>query len=115
MILPVRITQAELKEINELERELPFKKQHLEEMKSSVMALLQAHAPIEEGRFDAKIVMRVGRSVPWRQLLIDRIGQVAANLLKRQFKTHVYPEVRIIEHAVPPLWRGKTGTDEAES
>jgi hypothetical protein len=114
MTLPIRITQAELREITELERELPWKRQHLEEMKGSVMALLQAGAPIEEGRFDAKIVMRVGRAVPWRQLLVERIGQVAADLLKRQFKTHVYPEVRVMEHAVPPLWQGNTRTDEAE-
>ncbi len=113
MTLPVSITQSELKEISELERDLPWRKRHLEEMKSNVLVLLQAGAPVEEGRFDAKVVMRVGRAVPWRLLLVERIGQAAVDLVKRQFRTHVYPEVKVVEHAVPPLWRGEAGRGES--
>jgi hypothetical protein len=40
MTIPIRITQAELNEISDLEREVAWKKQHLEEMKSNLMVLL---------------------------------------------------------------------------
>jgi hypothetical protein len=111
----IQITQSELHEISDLQRELAWKSKHLEEMKSTLEVLLREGVPIEKGRFSARLVTRIGRAVPWKQLFIERIGQAAADLLKRTFKTHVYFEVEVMEHAVLPLWRGLEGSDEEES
>lgn len=115
MTLPIRITQAELKEISELQRELAWKEQHLEDMKANLLVLLREGVPIEQGRFDARLDTCVGRAVPWKQLFIERVGQEAADMAKREFKTHVYYEVRVMEHAVPPLWQSGTGETGAEN
>jgi hypothetical protein len=109
MTLPFKITQAELIEINDLERELPLKTKHLQEMRANLLVLLRAGAEIEQGRFDARVVKRIGRAVPWKQLFIEKIGQAAADLLKRTFKTHIYYEAEVVEHAIRPLWLGGNG------
>lgn len=109
MTLPIQITQSELMEINELERDLPLKTKHLKDMKENLLALLRAGATVEEGRFDARVVKRIGRAVPWRQLFVEKMGQAAADLLKRTFKTHIYFEAEVVEHAIPPLWRRGNG------
>lgn len=62
MTIPVNITQAELQEVCELQRELAWKEQHLEHMKSNLMVLLRVGAPIEQGRFDARLATRMGRN-----------------------------------------------------
>ncbi|HXT87122.1 MAG TPA: hypothetical protein VN745_08880 [Verrucomicrobiae bacterium] len=59
-----RITQAELSEINDLERELPLKRLQLASMKENLLLMLRAAVPIEPGRFDAEIAKRIGRPVP---------------------------------------------------
>ena len=115
MTHPIKITQAELKEVNELEREVAWKQKHLEDMKGTLMVLLRGGAEVEDGRFDAKLVTRIGRPVPWKQEFLDRLGEAVANLVKRQYKTHVYFEVKVMEHAVPPLWQGGTGQAGAEN
>jgi predicted transcriptional regulator len=115
MTHPIKITQAELKEVNELERELGWKQKHLAEMKDTLMALLRGGAEVEDGRFDAKLVKRIGRSVPWKREFIARLGEALANLVKRDYKTHVFFEVRVMEHAVPPLWRSGAGNTAAEN
>jgi hypothetical protein len=109
MTLPFKITQSELIEINELERDLPLKTKHLQEMKANLLVLLREGAEIEQGRFDARVVKRIGRAVPWKQCFIDKLGQAAADLLKRTFKTHIYFEAEVVEHAIPPLWRRGNG------
>ena len=111
----IQITQSERHEISDLQRELAWKGKHLEEMKGTLMVLLREGVRVEKGRFDARLVTRVGRAVPWKRLFIERLGQAAADLLKRSFKTHVYFEVEVMEHAVLPLWRDQEGSDEAES
>jgi hypothetical protein len=115
MTHPIRITQAELKEISELEREVAWKQKHLEEMKGTLMVLLREHVPVEDGRFDARLVTRVGRPVPWKQEFISRLGEAVANLVKRAYKTHVFYEVQVMEHAVPPLWRSGAGETSTEN
>lgn len=118
MTEPIRITQAELSEISELERELPWKQQHLKDMKANLQVLLREGVSIEPGRFGAKLVTRIGRAVPWKKIFIERMGQAAADLLRRTFKTHVYYDVEVVEHAVRPLWgnqegRARTNNDQS--
>jgi hypothetical protein len=115
MTHPIKITQAELKEFSELERELSWRQKHLEEMRGTIMVLLRGGAEVEDGRFDAKLVTRVGRPVPWKQEFIARMGEAVANLVKRDYKTHVFFEVRVMEHAVPPLWRSGAGEGSTEN
>lgn len=109
MTHPIKITQSELNEVSELEREVAWKQKQLDEMKGTLLVLLRGGAEVEEGRFDARLVKRIGRSVPWKQEFIARLGEGIANLVKRDYKTHVYYEVKVLEHAVPPLWRNGTG------
>jgi hypothetical protein len=109
----IQITQSELHEISDLERELAWKGKHVEEMKANLMVLLREGVQVEKGRFDARLVTRIGRAVPWKQVFIERVGQAAADLIRRTFKTHVYFEVQVVEHAVLPLWQGQEGSDEA--
>jgi hypothetical protein len=111
----IQITQSELNEISELERELAWKGKHLGEMKANLLVLLREGVQIERGRFSARLITRVGRAVPWKQLFIEQLGQAAADLIKRTFKTHVYFEVQVVEHAVLPLWQGFEGSDEEEA
>jgi hypothetical protein len=66
----VRITQHELAEIAELQREVSFRSKRLEELKSNVKAMLLHRIPIERGRFDAKLRKIVCRSVPWKSLFL---------------------------------------------
>jgi hypothetical protein len=61
MTHPIKITQAELKEFSELERELSWRQKHLEEMRGTIMVLLRGGAEVEDGRFDAKLVTRVAQ------------------------------------------------------
>src|SRR5260370_9542516 len=100
----IRITQSELHEISEMERELAWKGKHVEDMKANLMVLLREGVQVEKGRFDARLITRIGRAVPWKQVFIERVGQAAADLIRRTFKTHVYFEVQVVEHAVLPLW-----------
>jgi hypothetical protein len=111
----IQITQSELREISELERELTWKTKHVGDMKANLMVLLREGVPVEKGRFDARLVTRIGRAVPWKQVFIERLGEAAANLIKRTFKTHIYFEVQVLEHAVLPLWQGRDDSDEAET
>jgi len=115
MRTPIRIMQAELKEVSDLERELAWKEQRLKDIKENLLVLLREGVPIEPGRFDARLATRVGRPVPWKQLFVERLGQFQADMLKRQFKTHVYFEVEVVEHAVPPLWQAGAGETGAQS
>lgn len=115
MTHPIKITQAELKEVSELERELLWKQKHLEEMKGTLLVLLRGGAEIEDGRFDARLETRIGRPVPWKKEFIARLGEALANLVKRDYRTHVWFEVKVMEHAVPPLWRSGTGETSTEN
>lgn len=114
MTHPIRITQSELKDVSELERELAWKQKQLEEMKGTLLVLLRGGAAVEEGRFDARLVTRIGRPVPWKLEFIARLGENVANLVKHDYKTHVFYEVQVLEHAVPPLWRNNADETDAQ-
>lgn len=111
MSIEIRITQAELREISELERELPLKKLRLASMKQNLLVMLQEGVRVEPGRFDAKIVMRIGRAVRWRQVLIERLGQATVDAIKRAFKTTVYHEAKVLEYARMPLFDDDSNQD----
>jgi len=63
-IPPVRITQAELAEIAQHEREIDWRSKRAEELKANVKAMLLGKIPIEPGRFDARLKTRISRHVP---------------------------------------------------
>jgi hypothetical protein len=112
----VQVTQAELKEISELERDIAPKARRVEELKEGVKALLLAKKPVEMGRFDARLKILPGRHVPWRQGFIDRLGLAAAEAYKKLFPVQVRFDVMVEEHAVMPLWKGgEPGQEEATS
>ncbi len=103
----VQITQRELQEIFELEHDVSEKMKRLEEVKSNIKALLIAKMPIEHGRFDAQLIRRISRHVPWKQAVIDKLGLVFAEAFRKRFQATVFFDVMVVEHAVPPLWKGK--------
>ena len=103
----VVITQRELGEIADLEREVAWRRKKADEMKSSVKAMLLSHIRVERGRFDAKLRKIVGRSVPWKSLVVERLGEAVADWFRKLHPPNIRFEVDVVEHAVEPLWKGK--------
>ena len=112
----VQVTQAELQEIVDLEREVAPKVRRIEELKEGVKALLIAKRPVELGRFDAGLVWRFVRHPGWKQIVID-LGIEFADECRRRAPGHTLCDVRVEEHAVLPLWNsgGTTGADAGTS
>jgi len=106
-IPPVQITQQELAEIAEHEREIAWRTTRAEELKSNVKAMLIAKIPVEFGRFDARLKTRICRHVPWKELVVERLGPEVANWFRKLYPPRPFAEVAVVEHAVPPLWKGK--------
>lgn len=111
----IQITQAELREISEMEREVAWKTRHVQQTKANLLVLIRGGVPVQKGRFDARVVTRIGRAVPWKQLFVERLGAAAADVIRRTFKRHVYFELQVIEHAVLPLWQGREESDATEN
>jgi hypothetical protein len=109
--MQVQVTQQELEEIFNLERQVAPLLKRIEELKSGVKALLIHKMPVELGRFDALLIKRPGRHVPWRQAVVDYLGLKFAEQFKKRFPVSMRFEVRVEEHAVLPLW--KTGAEAA--
>ena len=103
----VLITQRELAEISDLEREVAWRTKKADEMKSSVKAMLLGHIRVEPGRFDAKLRKRFCRNVPWKSLVVEKLGQGMVDWFRKLHPVHVRFEVDVVEHAVEPLWKGK--------
>ncbi len=112
MSINVYVTQKELEEIAEHDREISWRTKRAEELKSSVRILLHGGATVEPGRYDVRLEKRFGRSIPWKQCVIERLGMAFAEVFRKQYPVHVFFEVKVIEHAVPPLWRGIDGSIE---
>lgn len=108
--MEVRVTQHELEEIVELERDVAPKLKRIEELKSNVKALLIHRASVELGRFDAFLLKMPGRHVPWRQAVVDHLGMKFAEEFKKRFPVSIRFDVRVEEHAVLPLWNN-SGAD----
>jgi len=113
----VRVTQQELQEIFDLEREVAPKLKRIEELKQGVKALLLAKMQVELGRFDAILIKLPGRHVPWRVGFIEYLGTKLAEEFKKRFPVQMRFDVRIEEHAVLPLWNegGTTGAGAGAS
>ncbi len=112
----VQVTQHELEEIFELERDIAPKKRRVEELKEGVKVLLLAKKPVEMGRFDAHLKTLPGRHIPWKQGFIDRLGLAAAEAYRKLFPVQVRFDVMVEEHAVQPLWKGGApGQEEANN
>lgn len=111
--MDVQITQAELQEIVELEREIAPKAKRVEELKEGVKALLLARKPVELGRFDAALIWKIVRHPAWRQIVVDHLGAEFAEKCRQDTPGHALCELKIEEHAVLPLWNsgGIAGAD----
>ena len=110
--MQVMVTQHELQEINELERDVAPMQKRLGELKDGVKVLLIHHMPVELGRFDARLLKRFVRSVPWKKAVVDNLGVAFAEEFRKKFPVHMFCEVMVDEHAVLPLW--KSGSNGAE-
>ena len=102
--MEVKIKQAELEEIDKLTRDIAWRTKRLDELKSSVKAMLIHNIAIEPGRFTAKLRKQICRNVPWKSLVIEKLGQSMADWFTKLYPPHVRYEVEVIEHAIMPLW-----------
>jgi hypothetical protein len=105
----VLISQAELQEIYELQRELISKQNHLEELKSNVKTLLIGKVRIQSGRFMAHLITIPGRNVPWKQVVVEELGADFAETCRKRFPVRVRFDVKVEEHAIVPLWKNDSG------
>ncbi len=103
----VRITQQELKEIFELDRDIAQRQERVDHLKANVKALLVAKMPIEPGRFYARLDYRTVHQPAWKQAVIDNLGADFAEEFRRNSHSSVLCEVRVEEHAILPLWKDR--------
>lgn len=108
----VQVTQAELRELFDLEHEIALKQARINELREGVKALLIAKRSVELGRFDVKLVWRAFRNPAWRQIVIEKLGYEFAEECRRNTPINRLCEVRIEEHAVMPLWND-SGEEDA--
>jgi hypothetical protein len=103
----VVITQRELAEIAELDREAAWRAKKSLDMKSSVKAMLLSHIRVEPGRFGARLKTIPGRHVPWKTLVLERIPRPIIDAFQKLYPVSVRCEVVVTEYAAQPLWHGK--------
>jgi|HubBroStandDraft_6_1064221.scaffolds.fasta_scaffold590346_3 hypothetical protein len=107
------ITQAELSEINRLERDMASMKHQLEELRSSVDVMLREGIQVEEGRFEAVLVKCISRPISWKTVCLEQLGRTAFDAIRRTYRTTVYRKLVVREHAILPLWRQhRDGSDQ---
>ena len=99
------IKQADLQRIHDLQAEMTDKQSTLDKLIDGVKQLKFANAPIEPGRFDARLFYTRMHNVPWKQVVIENLGHSYAEEVRRATPTVTRCELKIIEHAIPPLWR----------
>jgi hypothetical protein len=112
--MEIQITQAELREIVTLQRDITPKMERLEQLKSNVKAMLISHIPVELGRFDAALVYRYVRHPAWKQIVINELGREFADECFRNSPGNALCDVKVEEHAVRPLWNDADDDDEKE-
>ena len=105
------ITQRDLQDAHDLQAEISEKQERLAGMIENLKALLFVKAPIEPGRFDARLAFKKMHNVPWKQVVIEKLGFDYMESVRRSTAAVTRCEVVIIEHAIPPLWRKQS--DEA--
>jgi hypothetical protein len=112
----VQVTQHELKEIFDLERDVAPKLKRIEELKSGVKVLLIHKMPVELGRFDASLITRHVRNPTWKQCVVDNLGVDFAEAYRKRFPLRMFCDVQVVEHAVLPLWNpGREDTDSTDA
>src|SRR5579863_6729989 len=99
----VQITQYELQEIYELNRSISQMQERVEHMKSNIKALLFAKMPVEQGRYNARLIFRRVHHPAWKQAVIDNLGPEFAEDFRWSSSSSALVEVIVEEHAVPPL------------
>ena len=101
----IQITQQELQEIYELDRDLAQIQERSILLKSTIRALLFEKIPVEPGRFDARLVFKTVHHPAWKQAVIDNLGPEFAEDFRKSSPSSTLVEVLVEEHAVPPLWK----------
>jgi len=99
------IKQQELQQIHDLQSEIADKQLTLAQLIENVKQLKIAKAPVEQGRFDAVLTWRTMHQVPWKQVVIERLGLSYADAVRKATPTVRRPELTVVEHAIPPLWK----------
>lgn len=99
------VRQSELKKIHDLQEEIGEKQETLNGVTEAVKALLFAKAAIEPGRFDARLSFRKMHNVPWKLVVIEKLGAGYAEEVRKATPTVTRCELVVIEHAIPPLWK----------
>ena len=100
----VRITQQELQEIYELDRDIAQKQERSDHLKEGVRALLLAKQEVELGRYDARLIFRRVHHPAWKQAVIDNLGPDFAEAFRKDSPSNVLIDVVVEEHAILPLW-----------
>jgi len=111
--MEVQVTQQELKEICELERDVAPKVRRIEELKQNVKILLINKMPVELGRFDARLLKKMMRNIPWKDAVVQNLGLEWAENYKKKFPVHLVCDVLVEEHATLPLW--KNGSESQQN
>jgi hypothetical protein len=112
----VQVTQHELHEIFDLERDVAPKLKRIEELKSGVKVLLIHKMPVELGRFDASLITRHVRNPTWKQCVVDNLGVDFAEAYRKRFPLRMFCDVHVEEHAVLPLWNpGREDSDNTDA
>jgi hypothetical protein len=99
------IKQADLQQIHDLQTEIAHKQSTLDKLIDGVKQLKFAKAPIEPGRFDVLLSFTRMHNVPWKQVVIEKLGQAYAEEVRRATPTVTRCDLKVIEHAIPPLWK----------
>jgi hypothetical protein len=111
----IQVTQHELRELCELQRDVAEKEKRIEELKSNIKALLIAKIPIEAGRFYARLFTRTVHHVAWKQAVIDNLGFEFAESFRKDSPSSILCDVIVEEYAGLPLWKGSSETPESEN
>jgi len=111
----VQVTQAEIRELFDLEHEVALKQTRIAELRQGIKALLIAKKSVELGRFDVRLIWKIVRNPAWRQIVIDNLGYEFAEECKRKTPINRLCDLRIEEHAVMPLWNGSDEEDAGMS
>jgi hypothetical protein len=111
----IQITQQELQEIYELDRELAQMEERSILLKSTIKALLFEKMPVEPGRFGARLVFRTVHHPASKQAVVDNLGPEFAEDFRKSSSSGTLVEVVVEEHAVPPLWKQMMDSSGSES
>ena len=99
------IRQADLQQIHDFQAEIAEKQSSLGDLIENVKQLMFAKAPVEQGRFDALLSFKTMHQVPWKQVVIEKLGQAYAEEVRKAAPTVTRCDLRVVEHAIPPLWK----------